>query len=80
LERRAPDFVLPARSEENQLPDNQNGGPKSRRERQAMGLAIGIALGSGFGLLINNVALGIGVGLAIGIGLGSLYGSQRNKP
>ena len=46
----------------------------------AVGVGLGIVLGAAFGLLFDNLALGIGPGTAFGISLGyAYYLWQRDK-
>lgn len=46
-----------------------------------VGIAIGMTLGSVFGLLIfDNLALGYGMGLPIGIAIGMMGQSRRKTP
>ncbi|MBJ8107478.1 MULTISPECIES: hypothetical protein [Bacillus cereus group] len=45
--------------------------------KTVIGISIGIFLGTTFGLLINNFALGIIIGIAIGFGISKI--KQKNS-
>jgi F0F1-type ATP synthase membrane subunit c/vacuolar-type H+-ATPase subunit K len=41
-------------------------------------IAIGLAIGAGIGVALDNLAIGVSIGLAIGVALSAVQ-SQRNK-
>jgi hypothetical protein len=43
------------------------------------GLAVGVAIGAGLGVALDNLAVGIGLGVAIGAGLGIAIDGRRRK-
>jgi hypothetical protein len=51
-------------------------GPDNERRNRclAMGFSIDVAIDAAFGLLLDNLALGVGIGVALGIGLASRDG------
>lgn len=51
---------------ENKQPDDERGA-----EWIALGIAIGVGLGSAFGVILDNIALGIAIGIGTGVAIGS---------
>jgi hypothetical protein len=49
---------------------------KPQTQHVAYWISIGLALGAGIGLALDNLAIGVGIGLAIGAAIGA---AQRSK-
>ena len=45
----------------------------------ALGISIGMMLGSSFGMLFDNLAMGCSMGLLWGVILGNLYDARKKK-
>lgn len=51
---------------------------KQRSEDQHLtwGIAVGVAIGAGLGVAMDNLAMGVGIGIAIGAGIGYAWSEQ----
>jgi threonine/homoserine efflux transporter RhtA len=53
--------------------------PASKSTLSPLGIAIGLCMGVGYGIALDNLAMGVGVGLCFGASLGLALGSARRK-
>ena len=54
--------------------------PKRHKNYIGMGIAIGLALGGGLGLLaFDNIAIGVGAGLVLGLAIGSALQARHEN-
>jgi len=65
-------------------PEAQTPPQKPRLPRQkfngiAFWLPVGVALGAGIGVAMNNLAVGIGAGIAIGVGIGAATEARKKQ-
>jgi hypothetical protein len=63
---------------------NQHQGAQNQPRQPALSvgaaLAIGIGVGTSFGVAMDNVALGVGLGAALGIVIGSGFALLNRRP
>lgn len=50
-----------------------------RRKGVAIGLCLGLAVGAGRGLMLDNLALGIAIGMGSGLAIGAGLGACGNE-
>lgn len=49
-----------------------------RRRHVAVGLCLGVAIGAGIGIAMDNPAVGMGAGIALGVAIGLIRGRRQS--
>ncbi len=64
---------------EPQTPPQKPRLPRQKFNGMGFWLPIGVALGAGIGVAMNNLAVGIGAGIAIGVGIGAATEARKQN-
>ena len=59
--------------------DDEKAAKNKSKAASGVGIAFDLTLGSAFGLLMRNLALGVGIGVAIGLATGLAQSGQSKK-